>query len=540
MERLNHLLVAGLVLSLALTMIPLRSGRADEASVSKSASSSFDDPSPSSAADPAKRRPGAYERMLRELEAERRNMREVERKHEEEEAAERKRIEELEKEVRALQASKEQLATQTNENQTQLAGVQKTVNSQFGPFGFGDRINAFLGQHTFTMVGGVSTGYYYDHKGGMNQPALDFEVNPMIRLNDWIQFYSSFGATLEPGGISDMGPSLANLQIFPLGHEYPVELLAGLFDEPLGDWYEDESANWINPFVTAPLLYGAEAIVPPSAMGLQARGGVQWGRLGQDVDYTVWVDSGPTFESAPGVSSIPEPIIGEALNPLTGTNLATNGKGFGARFRLFPLPIDQNLGRLELEASTYNGKWLDGLWYDSWDVGYAYRVGPFRTRGEWAQTYRQMPNLSAAAAYPGCCGHENRQGWYAQFGYFLYGIPHPYLGDWLEPRFDKTEFQVRYSGVNQRAILANDITTVPVFGFNGSPSIFSPHAREVALALDYWIAPSIVWLNEVDFELPRAGGTLYNFVGGATPPVASSVGATTNDVAVITEFAIGF
>ena len=76
---------------------------------------------------------------------------------------------------------------------------------------------------------------------------------------------------------------------------------------------------------------------------------------------------------------------------------------------------------------------------------------------------------------------------------------------------------MRYSGVNQRAILANDITTVPVFGFNGSPSVFSPHAREVALALDYWMAPSIVWQNEVDFELPRAGGTLYNFLGGATP-----------------------
>ena len=205
--------------------------------------------------------------MLREIDTERRHEAEEERKHEDEEAAERKRIEQLEKEVRVLQASKEQLASQTNENQTQLTAVQKTISSQLGPFGFGDRINAFLGQHTFTMVGGVSTGYYYDHKGGMNQPALDFEVNPMIRLNDWIQFYSSFGATLEPGGISDMGPSLANLQIFPLGDEYPVELLAGLFDEPLGDWYEDESANWINPFVTAPLLYGAGSDCSPLSDG---------------------------------------------------------------------------------------------------------------------------------------------------------------------------------------------------------------------------------------------------------------------------------
>jgi len=79
---------------------------------------------------------------IRELEAERRYMRE----------AERKRIEELEREVRAIQTSNQQLASQTNENQMQVAAVQKTMNSQFGPFGFGDRINAFLDQHYFTMV----------------------------------------------------------------------------------------------------------------------------------------------------------------------------------------------------------------------------------------------------------------------------------------------------------------------------------------------------------------------------------------------------
>ena len=118
------------------------------------------------------------------------------------------------------------------------------------------------------MVGGVSTGYYYDHKAGMNQPALDFEVNPMIRLNDWIQFYSSFGAV--PWSLVEFPTwvqALPTCKSFPLGHEYPLELVAGLFDVPFGDWYEDQSANWINPFVTAPLLYGAEAIVPPSSHG---------------------------------------------------------------------------------------------------------------------------------------------------------------------------------------------------------------------------------------------------------------------------------
>ena len=76
-------------------------------------------------------------------------------------------------------------------------------------------------------------------------------------------------------------------------------------------------------------------------------------------------------------------------------------------------------------------------------------------------------------------------------------------------------------------------------GFNGSPSIFAPHAREVALGLDYWIAPAIVWQTEVDFELPHAGGTLYSF-NGASTPTASSVGATPNDRAILTQFAVGF
>ncbi len=529
MGRANHLLVVTLVLLIALTVVPLKGFGADDSSTS-------DPPKKAKSSTPT------YTRLLDEL------------------ARERARVDELEKEVKALETSNTQLQQTTAGLQTtteqfaktekQVTDIQKTIYSQLGPFSFGDRLNSFLGQHTFTMVGGVSAGYYFDRKSAMSQPALDFDVNPMIRINDWIQFYASLGATVEPGdGISSLGPSLANLQIFPLGQEEPLELVAGLFDIPFGDWYENQSPNWVNPFVTAPLLYGAEAVAPPSSLGLQARGGIQWGQTGQDVDYTVWADSGPSFESAPGVSSIPAPIIGEALNPLTGTNLATNGRAFGGRFRLFPLPLDQEIGRLELMASTYDGKWMNGFWYNSWDVGYAYRVGPFRTRGEWAQTYRQMPGpgeighipgFPVAPSYPGCCGHENRQGWYVMAGYFLYGIPHPYLGDWLEPRFNKTEFLVRYSGVNQRAILANDISTIPVFGFNGSPSVFSPHAREVALAVDYWIAPNIVWQNEVDFELPQRGGTLYNFPGGAFPPTASAINATTNDVAVETQLAIGF
>ncbi len=277
MRRTHRLVIAGTFASIALTVLPLGSTRADESFISK----------PSSSGDPAEPKPGAYDRLLRELEAERQHMREVERRHEEEEAAERKRIEALEKEVSAinsanLQLQQTQTTLQTTNAQTekQVSQIQKTVSSELGPFNFGDRINSFLGQHTFTMVGGVSAGFYYDRKAAMNRPVLDFEVNPMIGL---MTGSSSTVASAPPCNLVEfptVGPSLANLQIFPLGQEAPLELVAGLFDTPFGDWYENQSPNWVNPFITAPLLYGAEAIAPPSAMGLQARGGIQWGKIG--------------------------------------------------------------------------------------------------------------------------------------------------------------------------------------------------------------------------------------------------------------------
>ena len=98
---------------------------------------------------------------------------------------------------------------------------------------------------------------------------------------------------------------------------------------------------------------------------------------------------------------------------------------------------------------------------------------------------------------------------------------------------------IRYSGVNQRAIVLDEVSTVPEIGFSGSPSIWTPHSREVALGLDYWFAPSIVWQNEVDLELPEAGGWIIAFYGSSTPTTIPP-GATPNDVVFQSQLSIGF
>jgi len=209
----------------------------------------------------------------------------------------------------------------------------------------------------------------------------------------------------------------------------------------------------------------------------------------------------------------------------------TNTRAFGTRLRFYPFPRDANLGRLELGASTLDGKWRDGLWYNAWGVDFAYARGNLQTRGEYLEAYRQMPAGAPSA--------DNRQGWYLQVGYFLNGWRLPHEPDEIAKHLDKSELLVRYSGVNQRAVVAEELSTIPALGTNGSGSLFSPHAREVALGFDYWFAPSIVWQNEFDFELPRDAGYIYTF-GGHNIPSSMAAGAAANDRAFLSQFTIGF
>jgi hypothetical protein len=403
----------------------------------------------------------------------------------------------------------------------QLQDTQKQLQAGMNDEQFGSAMSRYLGSHQFTWNGAVAGGFIYDRGNNTNTFALTFEPLVIYRLNDWISFEGELEAGLPQGTSAEFELPVAMWQLFL--NDY-LQVNAGIFDQPFGDWYEAQSALWVNRFVTAPLLYGAEAIVPPTELGLQLRGGLQWGALGQDLDYTSWVANGPGF------SNLPQPVVGQTLNPVNNIQINTNGKAFGTRIRFYPFPLDSNLGRLEMGASTYNGKWLNGNWFNSWGIDYAYLNGNLQTRGEYVQTYRQMP---------GGASQDKRQGWYIQLGYFLQNLPLPNLPLGLDRYIQNLEPLVRYSGVNQRAVVAEDISTVPGIGFSGSPSIFTPHSRQVALGIDYWIEPSIVLQTEFDMELPRAGGTLFSFNGSNTP-TASPIGATPNDRAILTQFVIGF
>jgi hypothetical protein len=489
---------------------------------------------------------GGNAAAMKEIRSEMRQMRE-ERKHDRQVIKTLEiKVQQLETKDSRVQATTQQLQNtdqklkettlELQQTNAQVKTLQTKVDAPMAPDEFSNVFGRYLGSHTFTVTGAAGGQFIYDQQSGAlndlhhaSQNSFFFDWEPMIlyRPNDWILFQGVFSAGFGSTGTgTDL--STADFQMF-LNDYVTVE--AGLFDQPFGDWYETQSPMWVNRFVTAPLPFGVEPVVPPAELGIQLRGGMQFGKLGQDFDYTVWGGNGPNFSSD---------VLGAALGgPTAVASSQTNGKSIGARFRIYPLPVDSELGRLELGASTYNGKWAQGNWFNSWGVDFNYFVGNLQARGEWLESYRQMPNGLAT---------DHRQGWYLQAGYFLTGLNVPCLPDKLNNYIHRLEPLVRYSGVNQRGVSTDDIAgatgiglggtqvgLVPDFGLSGSPALFAPHAREVALALDYWIAPSIVWQNEFDIELPRAGGLFVSPTGAETP-----AGSIPNDRAFLSQITIGF
>ncbi len=444
------------------------------------------------------------------------------------------RVDQLENENGQLKKSNAELKQNADKLQTsttqQLSEIQSRASAPPSPADFMDAMNRFLGRYRFTLVGGAAGSYIYDRKSNTNTFALDLEPIILWQLSDKLLFEGTIEANLPAGSSADYQLPVADFQYFL--NDY-AELVMGIFDQPFGDWYEDQSPFWVNRFITAPLPYNVGSLIPPTEVGLQLRGGFQWGEMGQVADYTIWSGNGPGYTNATcGSNTPPSPLpdcstttalVGDTLVSDNNIRLNTHSPGFGGRFRVYPLPADSNFGRLELGASTFDGKWLDGFWLTSWGVDFNYFRDNLQARGEWIQTYRQMPQG---------LGADNRQGWYVQAGYFLTGLQVPLLPSELDQYIDRLEPLIRYSGINQRATVLGNVITTPEIGFTGSPALYAPHAREVAVGLDYWFAPSIVWQNELDLELPRAGG-FYSDTGQA-------VGAYPNDRAFVSQFAVGF
>ena len=495
-----------IVIALFVALMPWRASASDATASEDSGSSVAADPKPAKAAKSS---------AIRSLKAEIEQLRK-------EDEIKRKMIEALAHRVDQLEAeqrqSEQKQEAQQKQREAQVeTAVANQVQQQLSTSTMSGFMDQYFGQHRLVISGSAEGVFAYDRNSNINTFGAQVEPIFLYQMNDWIAFETEIEAKLPDDAESEFNLETGMAHIFL--NDY-LEVQAGKWLLPFGDFAENLFPFWVNKFVSRPLPFreGDDgALVPSADVGIQFRGAAQWGSEGQDIDYTLYVSNGPTFDTG-----LPQPVVGQAFSSPNNISLQSHSKAFGARVRVYPLPLEARMGRLELGASTYDGKWLDGLWFTSWGINAAYRLDELGLRGEFLQTHRQMPSGQNG---------DNRQGWYVQASYMLSRLHLDYL--------NRTELLVRYSGQNQRAIVVDEIGGVP--GGDGgdvSASRFAPHAQEVALGLDYWISPSMVWKLEYDIELPRQGGYFVTFDDTGMP--ISSPARVPNDRAVMMQLAIGF
>lgn len=397
-------------------------------------------PPPSFSADPE----GGEVRKLKE---------EIQRLKSENEAN-RKKMEEFEKKL-------EQIESRSEEKQKEVAAE---ISKGPSPGAIRQALGSYWGDGRF-IIGGYGFGQY-DWDRNANTNSFTAQVNPvfLFRLNDWILFESELEVKLPDDAETEANLEFAQADIFL--NKY-MTLTAGKFLLPFGDFIERVHPPWIHKLVTHPLPFreGDEGgILPFSDIGAQLRGGIPLGGLGTSLEYTAYMGNGPHFESED---------LGASLQ---FNNVDTNrNKAFGARFAVYPLPLDAGIGRLGFGGSTFDGKWDDGgdLWFRAWGIHGLYQLAQAELRGEYIDTQREMPAESELR-------HDNRPGWYIQGAYSLNGVGIPYV--------ERLELVARYSRQDQRAVTNAELL---------------PHPRQVSLGFDYWLTPSVVFKLQYDRDMPR-------------------------------------
>ncbi len=332
-----------------------------------------------------------------------------------------------------------------------------------------DLFDRWFGDNRFIVTGYGQASYDWDRNAQTNTFGARFNPLFLYRITNRVLFEASPEIELESTGETNV--NLENAQADIILNDY-MTFVAGKFLLPFGDFIEHIEPAWINKLASKPLPYveGDEGgLLAFSDLGVQLRGATElFGEEGVDLDYTVFMSNGPSFEN----SALGTPAIG---TPFLTNNVDLNkGKAFGGRIGLYPIPLAAEMGRLRIGASTYDGTWDDkqGLWFSAYGLDFAYQLDELDVRGEYLQTRRQLEGQST----------DRRDGWYLQAAYKL-----SRLG--IEP-FNKLELVARWSGLQQHGLAAND-----VLGTEERPG----NPREFAFGVDYWLTPSVVGKLEYDW-----------------------------------------
>jgi hypothetical protein len=256
-----------------------------------------------------------------------------------------------------------------------------------------------------THLAGYASADYVSPENG--EAAFVANFNPMFHFqySDKILWEAELEIEVEENGDTNIGLEYSTIDWFLNDN---MILIAGKFLSPLGNFRQNMHPSWINKLPSAPPGFGHDGAAPLAEIGLQLRGGKNFGNQGK-FTYAGYVGNGPKLEGEDGEIHAIE-AEGFAGNP-------DDEFVYGGRISFLPVP------KLEIGASGAFGDVAvvenDGLdisgdpTRDYTVFGYdaSYQIGNFDLRGEFIS--QEVDEQAASIAPEG----GKWETWYVQGSY---------------------------------------------------------------------------------------------------------------------------
>ncbi len=184
-----------------------------------------------------------------------------------------------------------------------------------------------------THLAGYASADFVSPENGNSAFTANF--NPMFHFQwkDRILWEAEVEFALDENGETEVGLEYSTIDYFVNDN---LVFLAGKFLSPLGNFRQNSHPSWINKLPSAPPGFGHDGAAPTSEVGVQVRGGVNFGTQ-RKVTYAGFIGNGPVLEGEDGE------IHGIDTGGFGGD--ADGEKVFGGRVSFLPMP------RLEIGMS---------------------------------------------------------------------------------------------------------------------------------------------------------------------------------------------
>lgn len=265
--------------------------------------------------------------------------------------------------------------------------------------------NEWKNTTSVTHLAGYASADYVSPENG--NAAFIANFNPMFHFqySDRILWEAELEIEVEENGETGIGLEYTTIDLFL--NENMI-LLAGKFLSPLGNFRQNLHPSWINKLPSAPPGFGHDGAAPLAEVGLQLRGGFNFGQQ-RKITYAGFIGNGPKLEGEDGE------IHGIDTDGFAGD--PDDEKVFGGRMSILPVPqLEFGVSAATGDAAVVENGGMDFEGdpkrdYDVLGLDASYQWNNLDLRGEYIR--QEVESLEGSIAPEG----GEWETWYVQGAY---------------------------------------------------------------------------------------------------------------------------